>query len=145
MKLSRESEYALDALRFLASQEPDAVLQTADIAEGADLPKSFLSKILRKLSLHGILRSHRGKQRGYALAQPPEQISVKAILKAIEGPELFQRCIFWGEPCSDASPCALHELWAAVRPRVEARMSEVTLAHVAAGSDDVRQALEEMP
>lgn len=143
MKLSRESEYALDALRFLASQEPDAVRQTAEIAEAAEVPKSFLSKILRKLSLHGILRSYRGKQRGYALAQAPEAVTVKAILEAIEGPELFQRCIFWGELCSEASPCSLHELWATVRPKVEARMSEVTLAHVAAGAASVRQVLEE--
>lgn len=141
MRLSRESEYALDALRYLASHGPDAVLQTADVAEGADLPKAFLSKILRKLSLHGILRSFRGKQRGYALAQPAGEISVKSVVEAIEGPEVFDHCIFWSNLCSDEDPCALHELWVTIRPQVEDRMDQLTLAHVAEGQTSVRDAL----
>ena len=142
MRLSRESEYALDALGYLASHGPDAILQTAEVADGADLPKAFLSKILRKLSLHGILRSFRGKQRGYALAQPPNEISVKSVVEAIEGPEAFDHCIFWSNLCSDEDPCALHELWVTIRPQVEERMGRLTLAHVAAGQTSVRDALK---
>ena len=43
------------------------------------------------------------------------EVSVKEALEAIEGPDLFQRCIFWSDACSDSNPCLLHETWKVVK------------------------------
>ncbi len=132
MKLSRESEYGLAGLVHLARQRSGAILPLRKIAGAQALPRMFLAKIFRKLTRHGILRSYRGRHRGYALAGPAQAIGVKEILEGIEGMDLFARCIFWSNACSDDHPCLLHETWKRVRPEVIGRMARLTLADLAA-------------
>lgn len=50
------------------------------------MPERFLLQILRNLVTHGILRSTRGVDGGYALTRPPENISLLDVIEAIEGP-----------------------------------------------------------
>lgn len=127
MKLSRESEYGLEGLSVLAKQPPGTVMPLNEIATAQGLPQYFLAKIFQKLVQHGIVRSYRGKQRGYALARPPQEIHLKEVLEAIEGPDLFDRCIFWGSHCADLNPCLLHERWKELKPRFIAMMEQTTL------------------
>ncbi len=133
MKLSRESQYALLGLAYLARQPPGAMLQAAQVAEGAGLPGTFLAKIFRKLTRHGILRSFRGRERGYVLARAPRDISVREIVEAVDGPDVFQRCVFWADACSDEHPCLLHEAWRTVRPVMADLMGRMSLEEVAEG------------
>ena len=91
---------------------------------------AFLAKVFQKLTRHNLVRSHRGAIRGYALARPAETIRLREILEAIEGPDLFERCIFWSGRCGDQNPCRLHQRWAKIRPQLEAVMEETTLAQV---------------
>lgn len=131
MKLSAESRYAVAALSYLASQPNGTIAEAATVAAETGLPAPFLAKIFPKLTRHGLVSSHRGRQRGYALASPPDSITLRAVLEAIEGPDLFARCVFWGEVCSDAEPCPLHKTWATLRPSIAGAMDELTIADVA--------------
>jgi Rrf2 family protein len=128
MKLSRESEYGLAGMIYLARQRPGTVLAVKTIAAAQALPGTFLAKTFSRLARWGLLRSHRGRQRGYELARSPGEITVREILEGIEGPDLFARCIFWGYGCSDQRPCMLHETWKVIRPQVKDLLSEMTLA-----------------
>ncbi|MDR5684482.1 MAG: Rrf2 family transcriptional regulator [Armatimonadota bacterium] len=128
MHLVKESEYALVSLRYLASQPQGAIVPLVQIARANGLPPAFLAKTLRKLVACGLLASHRGRRRGYRLAREPQRITVREILEGIEGPDLFARCAFWGNGCSDRAPCPLHSLWASLRPWIAARMADTTLA-----------------
>ena len=125
MKLSRESEYGIQGLIYLAQQPPGTVLQLAAIAEAQGLPQSFLAKIFQKLTQYEIVRSFRGATRGYTLGRPPGEITLREVLESIEGPGLFERCIFWSHRCAEDNPCVLHEGWKLIKPKVTA-MTEVT-------------------
>lgn len=138
MKLSRESEYGLEALSVLARQPQGKVMLLREIAESGRLPEGFLAKVFQKLTRHNLVRSHRGAIRGYALARPPQGIKLKEIFEAVEGPDLFERCIFWSGRCGDQNPCRLHQRWAKIRPQLEAVMEETTLAQVVQGSKAMR-------
>ncbi len=133
MKLSRESEYGLKALVYLATQPPGSIIQAGRLAEAAGLPPMFLAKTLRKLTRHGILRSHQGRNRGYGLGRPPGEICVREVLETIEGPDLFERCVFWSDLCSERNPCLLHETWRTVRPVMRELMEHISLDEVAEG------------
>lgn len=133
MKLSRESRYGLHGLAYLARQPPGAILQAAEVAEASGLPPLFLSKIFGRLTRHGILLSFRGRERGYSLARPARDISVKEVLEAIEGSDVFGRCVFWSDACSDQNPCPLHDTWQTVRPMVADLMGRVSLEEIARG------------
>lgn len=117
MQLTRESEYALDALIHLVRKPGPVVL--VRLAEEAGLPRAFLAKAFQKLARHDIVHGSPGGARGYVLARPPGQVSIREVLEAIEGPDVFERCIFWGGRCASRNPCRLHGRYA---PLAEERL-----------------------
>lgn len=127
MPFSRECEYALKGLALLAAEAGARPLMLAEIATREHLPQSFLSKIFHKLLKHGLLVSHRGVQRGYTLARDPWAIPLRAILEAIEGPDLFDRCMFSHQRCGEGTSCLIHVAWRDVRPQVQAAFEKITL------------------
>lgn len=131
MKFGRESEYGLKGLLFLAREPAGRILPLLEIAKATDLPQSFLAKIFQKFVQHGVLKSYRGAIRGYALARPPKEIKAREVLEAIEGPDLFERCIFWNDRCGDVNPCALHDGWKQVKPQFVQYLGRTTLHDLA--------------
>lgn len=128
MKLGRESEYAIQGLLALAKKRFGVTMLLRDIAALGNVPESFLSKIFQKLTRAGVLQSSRGAVRGYALARHPRDIKVKDVVLAIEGADLFERCIFWNERCADTDPCPMHARWKPVRQQMVDLMEQTTLA-----------------
>jgi Rrf2 family protein len=126
LKLGRESEYAIDGLLVLAKKPLGTVMLLRDVAEAAGVPQNFLAKIFQKLARGGIVTSSRGAVRGYALSRKPKAIKVKEILMAVEGADLFDRCVFWSDRCADSNPCPLHFRWKKVRERVIGTLMERT-------------------
>jgi Rrf2 family protein len=131
MKFSKESKYGLMGVLYLAAQPEGTIRHTGEIAEATGVAFPILAKICSRLVSGGVLRSYRGRSRGYALARPADAISVRAVVEAIEGPDLFRRCIFWSDACSDARPCVMHDLWRQIRPEMEALMERTSIAALA--------------
>ena len=132
MKLGRESAYAIEGLLVLAKKPLGTAMLLRDIAASRGVPKSFLAKIFQKLTRSGIVSSSRGAIRGYALARRPKEIKVKEIFVAIEGPDLFDRCLFWSDRCADSNPCPMHFRWKRVKQLVIGElMDRTTLADLA--------------
>ena len=139
MHLSRESEYGLKAMIYLAQQPQATILTLHQIAQANDLPVGFLAKTLQKLTRHGLLQSFRGRRRGYCLARDPSDIRLGELLEAIEGPDLFNRCLFWGRRCGDRNPCLLHAGWREIKPHLTEFIETVTLGELAKnGGADAR-------
>jgi Rrf2 family protein len=131
VKLSRESHYAILGLSVLAS-DAGTIMEVSQVAEKAGLPAPFLAKTFGKLTHQGILRSHRGKERGYSLARPASEVTLKEILEAVDGADLFERCIFWTEICDESNPCPLHNSWKGLKSQISKAMVETSLADIAA-------------
>ena len=133
MRLTRESRYAIQALMIL-SRHSDTMVGARQIAAEAGLPVAFLQKTLRLLVVAGVVESVRGQ--GCALAREPDSITMRDVLAAIEGPDVFGgRCIFWREECSPDSPCELHFRWREVKPGLEDAIAGTTLAEVIREAD----------
>jgi Rrf2 family protein len=86
MKLSRTVAYAVRATLQLAQYSQGTPIPCSKLASDGHMPERFLLQILRNLVTHGILRSTRGVEGGYALTRPPEEISLLEVIEAIEGP-----------------------------------------------------------
>lgn len=131
MKLGRESLYALEGLFALTAKPLGTVMLLRDIAKARGVPQTFLAKIFQKLNRAGIVASSRGAVRGYALVRRPKDIKLKEILLAVEGADLFDRCIFWSDRCADSDPCPIHFRWKKLREQViEDLMERTTLAEL---------------
>ena len=126
MKLGRQSLYAIEGLLVLAAKPFGTVMLLRDIARSRQVPESFLAKIFQKLTRDGLVVSSRGAIRGYALARKPKDIKTKDIFLAVEGADLFDRCIFWSDRCADSNPCPMHSRWKKIRERTIGDLMERT-------------------
>jgi Rrf2 family protein len=86
MRLSRTVAYAVQAVMQLAEVNPSIPYPCSKLAKETKMPERFLLQILRQLVTHGILNSTRGVDGGYSLMMRPDQISLLAIIEAIDGP-----------------------------------------------------------
>ncbi len=85
MKLSRTVSYAVRATLQLAKSDSAGPVPCSQLAAEGGMPERFLLQILRVLVTHGILRSTRGVDGGYALTRAPEDVSLLEVIEAIDG------------------------------------------------------------
>lgn len=86
MVLSQKSQYAVRAVFELAKQQGTGPVTAARIAEAQYIPVRFLENILSQLRQAGIVESVRGKEGGYRLGRPPQQITVGDVIRLFQGP-----------------------------------------------------------
>jgi Rrf2 family protein len=84
ISVTSKSRYAVVALAELAGTGSEPV-PIGQIAERRRIPVQFLEQLFSTLRRAGILTSHRGAKGGYTLARPAEEISVLAVVQALDG------------------------------------------------------------
>jgi len=85
MKITARAEYASLAILELALSYNSGHIQAKEIAERKQIPPKFLEQILIQLRNAGLIQSLRGASGGYLLARPPEQITLREVVEAVEG------------------------------------------------------------
>lgn len=111
MQITRQADYALRAMLFLAQLEPTRRAATSQIAEEKNIPPSFLAKIISQLSIAGLIHTSRGARGGVTLARPPSEISLLEVVEAIDGPIMFNECTLDVTKCTFGPNCPLRHLW----------------------------------
>lgn len=136
--ISRQAKYALRALIALAGAKPGEAVLTAEIAARHRIPKKFLEQILLNLKRHGLVRSKRGSQGGYALLKPSSEITFLQVLRAIDGPiaplpclsvTAYARC----EDCADEESCEIRRAFAQVAEASRNVLARTTVADALRG------------
>jgi Rrf2 family transcriptional regulator, iron-sulfur cluster assembly transcription factor len=136
--LRRESQYALEGLLVLARQPRGSVMLLKHVAQTANVPANFLARIFQKLKRHNLVTAHRGAVRGYALARPAHEITLREIFEAIEGPAVFRRGLFASRSAMERRGYRLQREWTPIAASLRAVMEETTLAQVASRSSAQR-------
>ena len=123
MKLSVKVDYACRVLTQLArSYGTDELAHIEELARIESVPANYLVQILSELRNGGLIISRRGKQGGYALARPPEQITLYDIVKLIEGELLELNGAVEGQ-----SGRRVNQIWRDVRASLEVKCRSYTL------------------
>lgn len=130
MKLSTQADYAVRAVYELARHEPGTVLHTGDIAAAQHIPGPRLAKVVHDLARADLVRTQRGHQGGVMLARPADDITVRDVYEAVEGPILLCRCRQRIEPCVDEG-CDTHEFWRGVEMLLTEELQTMTFAALA--------------
>lgn len=131
MIFSNPTEYAIRGLGELANRSTGATVLLDDLVVGTDLPRDFMAKIFQKLVRAGILRSAKGRGGGFALARPAHEINLMHIVEALEGPQIFDRCVVGLAACNDTMPCPQHDLYKPIRQRLRDYLMTTTVADLA--------------
>lgn len=90
MKLSTKGVYGLQALINLASSEKTPVL-LKDIAKAENISEKYLEAIFSSLRKNNLINATRGKNGGYTLSTPANQMPLDKILDALEGKNRFAK------------------------------------------------------
>jgi Rrf2 family protein len=132
VQISAKTDYAVRALLSLAAREPNLTKVDTVVSEQG-LPRKFVEAILGELRRAGFVRSQRGADGGYALARPANQITIGAVIRAVDGPLAEIRGLRAHE--TEYANVAQHlpELWVAVRSALRQVLDETTIAQVLNG------------
>src|SRR5512136_3507086 len=111
MQITRQADYAVRAVLYLARLGSERRAATSQIAQEKDIPPSFLAKIVSQLSVAGLLQTSRGARGGVSLAKPAESISLLDVVQAIDGPILLNDCVADTNFCTYDDSCPLKPVW----------------------------------
>ena len=135
VRLSKKADYALIAMKHLATDAPQGAANAREIAERYRIPVELLAKVLQRLTRRGFLVSHMGIHGGYQLARSTTAISVADIVEAIDGPFAITACGTADDRCDQFAKCNVRDpLWR-VKDRIVAVLQTVSLSEMAAGDE----------
>ena len=128
LEITRRADLATRAL--LALHATDGRIKAADLAQRIGTTAGFLSQAMTPLVSQGWVGSEPGPSGGYRLLADPADISVLAVIEAIDGPTDTTRCVLETRPCASTGLCALHRPWLRARTQLLAELSATSLAEL---------------
>ncbi|MGE4530654.1 MAG: Rrf2 family transcriptional regulator [Acidithiobacillus sp.] len=131
MLLSKTSEYALQALIYLAAQAPGEPVLSRDISDYLHVPAQYLAKILQDLAKRGVLDSFKGRGGGFVLRPGAEQMNILDIVEVVEGQPFGQGCVLGLKICADETACPVHYQWKPLKVEVVSLLSKQTIGSMA--------------
>ena len=110
IRVGKLTDYATVILSVIA-KDKNRVFAAMEIAAVTGIALPTVSKILKALVNAKVLMSTRGSKGGYMLASDPSQITVAAIISALEGPIALTECSISKQACEQASGCGIRANW----------------------------------
>lgn len=121
MQITRQADYAVRAVHYLAGMEPGAKATTKKIASRQNIPVSFLAKIIAQLTIAGLLETTRGVHGGVSLARDASEISLLEVVEAIDGTIMLNVCVSDHYQCS-LEDCNINTVWREAQTDLIARL-----------------------
>lgn len=130
IRMSKLTDYAILILAHLARSP--GTLTAHELAARSRVPLPTVSKLAKELSKAGLVTSHRGRNGGYGLARPADQISVAEIVESLEGPIALTDCgRAGGTECEIVDTCLARESWDPVSRAIESALRGLPLSAIA--------------
>jgi Rrf2 family protein len=132
LRISRETDYAIRVLLALAKLPRDEIVPSAVIRMEMRLPESLSLQIISRLANLKFINTYPGRNGGIQLAHPPEDISLLAVIQALEGPILLSDCLGDEHPCQLAPDCTVQDFWIQLQGKIESELQAVNFENLAA-------------
>lgn len=129
---SQTVEYALRAMVYLAAKGSGSSPAPV-IASQVRVPERYMSKVMHSLVMAGLVKSRRGPTGGFALARPPEEISMLAVVEAVGPLPRIERCPL--DNPLHASLCPMHRRLADAFDLIRRELDRSMLSEVAHSSE----------
>lgn len=126
MRVSRQADYATRTIYYLSNLEPQQRASTKAIANAQNIPLSFLTKIISRLSVAGLIHTTRGSQGGVSLTRSPGNISLLEVVEAIDGPILLNESVADSDECDFSEEAPLRPVWCEVQSALVTQLKNAT-------------------
>jgi Rrf2 family cysteine metabolism transcriptional repressor len=125
MKFSTRTLYGLKAVLVLASRYGEGSLSVSHIAKKEKISVPYLEQILNALKKKGLVKSVRGPQGGYVLAEKPSGTTLVKLFYALEAKPFYEKA----QPTQDGDEVAIGNaiFWQQFAASIETGLSKVTL------------------
>lgn len=138
LSVTKRTDYALLALTHLAASTESGSVRSRDIAERFAIPFNLLAKIMQRLARAGLLASSPGRSGGYTLARSADEITVGAVLAAVEGGPALAQCMRGNHAdCEQSKRCTIREPLARINSRVFRMLDAIPLSDLTRDPMDV--------
>jgi len=126
---SQKTEYALRAIVWLAEHRDDGAQGNQRIAEGTQVPVTYLAKILQELAKADLVSSRRGAGGGFELKCETDELTVFDVVSAVDPPKRFTDCPLKLKTHRKMR-CPMHASLDEALEKVEEVLSGYTIAHI---------------
>ena len=133
MEISRKTDYAIRMLAELVLADGD-VVSVRHAADSHGVPYSFARSIQHDLVKAGIIESVRGSHGGMRLAVDPQEMTLRTVVEAVQGPIYVATCDVAGEdegPCPFRPECKFNPIWCEAERLLRDYFDAVTLYQAA--------------
>lgn len=134
MRLTSKGRYAVTAMLDVAMFAKESPVPLADISERQGISLSYLEQLFARLRKRGLVHSVRGPGGGYQLGTGATEISVGAVIDAVDESIDATRCQGKGN-CQGGERCLTHSLWEGLSDRIADFLDGITLAELMATRD----------
>ena len=125
MKLKASIDYGVRAIIYLAVK--GTTCSSREISEEMAVPRDYLIQLALRLRNAGLIKARPGKNGGYVLARPADEITVGAILDAFDSDlKHVRQPMKRGRKASD-SASAVRVIHGVVTESLEAFLSAITV------------------
>lgn len=133
MKLSTKGRYGIKAMVDIASEYGTGRLSVNQLAEKQGTSVAYLEQLIAALKKAGLVISTRGASGGYTLSRPPDEISVREVLTALEGTTAIVDCVGTDKTvaCENACSCSARPLWIKLQRRIDEVLETTTIKDMA--------------
>lgn len=138
MKISTKGRYGWRILLDLALYGETPRLMR-EIAASQGISEKYISRLMNPLNKAGFVRSIRGVKGGFVLAKNPADITLLAVVEAMEGRVAVVECVTDKAFCAKSNDCLACEMWTGLSAEIRQAMAKVTLADLTA-AERFRQA-----
>lgn len=141
--ISKKTQYCLRALYALTRHYGKGPTLISKLSEDESIPLQFLEQILLHLKRSGLVESKKGKGGGYSLVRPPNEVTLGAVIRIVEGPlaplpcasdTAFRKC----DECEDVRFCGTRFVMRQVRDATAKILDNFTLEQVCQYMDSAK-------
>ena len=141
MRITSLVEFSARIMVRLAALPPGATLSADKLADLENISRDYVDQILQRLRRGGLVASQRGAQGGYSLAKPASEISIGAMMRAVEGGIFEEVCGKYSagdHQCHHLQGCGLRPVWQRLGDMIEGFLDHVTIEQLTGSEPRVR-------
>jgi len=98
-----------------------------DIAGRQGISEKYLWQLINPLKTVGLIGSTRGAHGGYVLARPPEEISLREIVRVLEVSLCLVDCVENPAVCDRSQTCTSRDIWSEASNQISQILESMTL------------------
>lgn len=132
LTLTKRGDYSVRAALHLGrTYDGGGLAKLREISAEMELPASYTPQVLGLLVRAGLAEAKAGRDGGYRLTRPPEEVSLLEVVEAAEGPLVPRECTLRGGPCRWEDTCVVHPAWVEASEALRGSLARTTLADLA--------------